>query len=409
MTRTIATAWMLVVALAASAAAQPAATLAERTKGLSCLDGFVPLYWDAARGRVLAEVPVFDSDVLYYVSAASGAGSVELPFDRGILGTEVIHFQRSGPRVLVVAQNQRYRAVGGTPAGGSPGGIRGVRPVAQIGAVATNALGEASGMGRLHDALHSVFLAHHARAQLGAQPIGSQRLGRVQQEARHAGGHTEGGIGLVGVDACAARRVEAPRRRAHLFVEPYCFSRECPVRHIALRQRQDDPLRLGREQRGIGGISRPARVADHVRMQRPRRVVAAHGWHRDDVEERQEARVALAQLVEHLAGQLAHHAYAAIVHEGLHAGRQVHEAAGLVAEEVREVVEVEDGVQPRSRLQHATQTLLPLPEAALPGDQLRPGRGPHQPLGVPPHAAQPAAEDGALAAALGPPQVCGHG
>jgi hypothetical protein len=116
MTRTIATAWMLVVALAAAAAAQPAATLAERTKGLSRLDGFVPLYWDAARGRVLAEVPAFDTDVLYYVSAASGAGSVELPFDRGILGTEVIHFQRSGPRVLVVAQNQRYRAVGGTPA-----------------------------------------------------------------------------------------------------------------------------------------------------------------------------------------------------------------------------------------------------------------------------------------------------
>ena len=71
----------------------------------------MPLYWDAARGRVLVEVPAFDRDVLYYVSAASGAGSVELPFDRGILATEVIHFQRSGPRVLVVAQNVRYRAV----------------------------------------------------------------------------------------------------------------------------------------------------------------------------------------------------------------------------------------------------------------------------------------------------------
>ena len=76
----------------------------------------MPLYWDAARGRVLIEVPAFDRDVLYYVSAASGAGSVELPFDRGILATEVIHFQRSGPRVLVVAQNLRYRAVGGSAA-----------------------------------------------------------------------------------------------------------------------------------------------------------------------------------------------------------------------------------------------------------------------------------------------------
>ncbi len=115
MMRSITLACMM-AAFAAVAAAQPAASVAERTKGLERLDGFVPLYWDAARGRVLAEVPVFDQDVLYYVSAASGAGSVEMPFDRGILGSEVIHFQRSGPRVLVVAQNQRYRAVGGTPA-----------------------------------------------------------------------------------------------------------------------------------------------------------------------------------------------------------------------------------------------------------------------------------------------------
>ncbi len=115
MMRPIALAWLMAAVLGTAAAAQPAATLAERTRGLERLDGFVPLYWDAARGRVLAEVPAFDRDVLYYVSAASGAGSVELPFDRGILGTEVIHFQRSGPRVLVVAQNQRYRAVGGTP------------------------------------------------------------------------------------------------------------------------------------------------------------------------------------------------------------------------------------------------------------------------------------------------------
>ncbi len=105
----------LVVFVAAPLAAQPA-TIASRTAGLQRQDGFVPLYWDAARGRVLVEVPVFDRDVLYYVSAASGAGSVELPFDRGILTTDVIHFQRSGPRVLVVAQNLRYRAVGGSAA-----------------------------------------------------------------------------------------------------------------------------------------------------------------------------------------------------------------------------------------------------------------------------------------------------
>ena len=63
----------------------PAARIADRTGGVQRTDGFIPFYWDAARGRVLIEIPAFGEDVLYYVSAASGAGSVELPFDRGIL------------------------------------------------------------------------------------------------------------------------------------------------------------------------------------------------------------------------------------------------------------------------------------------------------------------------------------
>ncbi|MGD9904717.1 MAG: zinc-dependent metalloprotease [Vicinamibacterales bacterium] len=115
MSRLLALLLLLSSTVPAPVLAQPA-TLAARTTGLDRQDGFVPLYWDAARGRVLLEVPALDRDVLYYVSAASGAGSVELPFDRGILASEVIHFQRSGPRVLVVAQNVRYRAVGGSAA-----------------------------------------------------------------------------------------------------------------------------------------------------------------------------------------------------------------------------------------------------------------------------------------------------
>ena len=91
----------------------PATNIAERTGGLQRTDGFIPFYWDAARGRVLLEITDFGRDVLYYVSAATGAGSVELPFDRGILSSIVIRFERSGPRVLVIAQNVDYRAVGG--------------------------------------------------------------------------------------------------------------------------------------------------------------------------------------------------------------------------------------------------------------------------------------------------------
>jgi hypothetical protein len=94
----------------------PATRIADRTGSAQRADGFIPFYWDTARGRVLIEIPAFSEDVLYYVSAASGAGSVELPFDRGILSSGVIRFERSGPRVLVVQQNLDYRAVGGSPA-----------------------------------------------------------------------------------------------------------------------------------------------------------------------------------------------------------------------------------------------------------------------------------------------------
>jgi len=109
--------FLLLLAPVPSLAQQaPATRIADRTAGLQRADGFVPFYWDAARGRVLMEIPAFDADVLYYVSAASGGGSVEMSFDRGIMDTSVIHFQRSGPRVLVVEQNLRYRAVGGQAA-----------------------------------------------------------------------------------------------------------------------------------------------------------------------------------------------------------------------------------------------------------------------------------------------------
>lgn len=80
------------------------------------MEGFVPLVIDAAKGRVLMEIPAFDSDILYYVSAASGGGSVELPLDRGILDSAVIRFQRAGNRVLVVEVNTGYRATSGSGA-----------------------------------------------------------------------------------------------------------------------------------------------------------------------------------------------------------------------------------------------------------------------------------------------------
>jgi hypothetical protein len=84
--------------------------------GLQRTDGYVPFWFDDARGKVLLEVPVFDEDVLYYVSAATNPGSVQVGMDRGIIYTAVIHFVRSGDQVVVNQINLDYRATQGSAA-----------------------------------------------------------------------------------------------------------------------------------------------------------------------------------------------------------------------------------------------------------------------------------------------------
>lgn len=106
------TALVVPPALAQSA---PAGATAKRTAGLEKADGFLPFWFDAKAGKVLMEVPL-GQDILYYVSAASGGGSVELPLDRGILETAVIRFERSGSRVIVKQVNTDYRSLRGDAA-----------------------------------------------------------------------------------------------------------------------------------------------------------------------------------------------------------------------------------------------------------------------------------------------------
>jgi hypothetical protein len=103
-------------ALPLPAMARPADPPAKGASLPARVDGFIPYYFDAAKGRVLLEVPVFDEDVLYYVSAATGGGSVELPFDRGVMDSAVIRFTRVGGKVLVNEQNLRFRSLKGDAA-----------------------------------------------------------------------------------------------------------------------------------------------------------------------------------------------------------------------------------------------------------------------------------------------------
>lgn len=90
------------VALAGAAQAQDAA--------------YMPVSIDATKGRVLLTVPALDTDILYYVSLASGGGSVELPLDRGTMDSSLIHFRRVGSKILVEEQNLAFRSLNGDAA-----------------------------------------------------------------------------------------------------------------------------------------------------------------------------------------------------------------------------------------------------------------------------------------------------
>jgi hypothetical protein len=100
----------LFVTVAPSAAAQQ--TIADYTRGLEERDGFFPLYWDAAKGRLLLAVRP-NEEFLYLPSLATGIGSEPLGLDRGLIGQSLLaQFTRVGPRVQLVIKNTGFRAAG---------------------------------------------------------------------------------------------------------------------------------------------------------------------------------------------------------------------------------------------------------------------------------------------------------
>ncbi|MGB5630687.1 MAG: zinc-dependent metalloprotease [Woeseiaceae bacterium] len=73
--------------------------------------GFVDIWWDETTGRMLMRVDELDSPFLYQSSLPRGIGSNDIGLDRGQLGdTKVVRFLRSGPKILLVEDNLRYRA-----------------------------------------------------------------------------------------------------------------------------------------------------------------------------------------------------------------------------------------------------------------------------------------------------------
>ena len=88
--------------MAVSLRAEGPVTIAVRTAGLERHDGFLPYYWDAAKGQLLLEVSRPGQELLYGAGIAGGAGVIDVFLDRGQLGDlGLCRFER----VVVIESN----------------------------------------------------------------------------------------------------------------------------------------------------------------------------------------------------------------------------------------------------------------------------------------------------------------
>jgi hypothetical protein len=108
-------AWLAITSvliLSACGSSTDADSAATEFDGYEAYSGFVDLYWDESGGRLLIRVDELDEPFLYQSSLPRGVGSNDLGLDRGQLADDakVVSFIRSGPKVLLIEHNLKYRA-----------------------------------------------------------------------------------------------------------------------------------------------------------------------------------------------------------------------------------------------------------------------------------------------------------
>src|SRR3989442_9589039 len=87
------------------------ATINEKVAGMQKFPGYFPFYWDAKAGKIWLEINRWNAEFLYVESLPAGIGSNDIGLDRGQLGQSyIVRFERAGPRVLLIASNNAYRA-----------------------------------------------------------------------------------------------------------------------------------------------------------------------------------------------------------------------------------------------------------------------------------------------------------
>jgi len=95
----------------AQSPASPLPSITVKTSGMHHIEGFLPLDWDPAAGKLYLEIPHLAIDLLYTNSLPYGTGSNDLGLDRGQISEgRIIRFERSGPKILMVQPNQNFRS-----------------------------------------------------------------------------------------------------------------------------------------------------------------------------------------------------------------------------------------------------------------------------------------------------------
>jgi hypothetical protein len=83
----------------------------EKVSGMEKFSGYFPFYWDARAGKIWLEIDKWNSEFLYVEALPAGIGSNDIGLDRGQLGQSyIVRFERTGPRVLLIASNYEFRA-----------------------------------------------------------------------------------------------------------------------------------------------------------------------------------------------------------------------------------------------------------------------------------------------------------
>src|SRR5687768_2323418 len=106
---------LLIVLLWLCASVQ-AQTISDKVKDMQKFPGFFTFYWDAKAGKIWLEIDKWNTEFLYVESLPAGIGSNDIGLDRGQLGdSAIVRFDRSGPKILLVAPNYGFRASTNNP------------------------------------------------------------------------------------------------------------------------------------------------------------------------------------------------------------------------------------------------------------------------------------------------------